>query len=96
MRHCAFEEIRVGLKIGIENGNKFIVFNIATIHSGLEITSLVTISDYPMPVHNVGTLLLPFMDLLFDQQLRCWVIRIIKNLNQNLRFRPVQITYSSD
>lgn len=80
MRHRSLKKIRGGLKVGIENGNKLIVFDIAAIHGWLEITSFVSLSNDSVPVDDIGTLLLPFTNLFFDQQLSHWVIRIIKNL----------------
>lgn len=94
VRDGSHKEIRRGLKIGIKDGNKLIVSNIIAIHGGLEITSLVTISNHSMPVHNAGTLTLPFVDLLFDQHLRRRIIGIVQNLNQQLRFWPLQIAHS--
>jgi hypothetical protein len=93
VRDCSLEEIRSRLKIGVENGNKLIVLDIATIHCRLEIASLVSISDHSMPVQNVGPLLLPFQDLLLDHKLRGGVIGIVKNLNQQLGLGPVQIAH---
>lgn len=84
MRDSSSEKIRIGLKIRIEDGHKFIVFGVAAIHSGLEITGLVTISENAMPIDNVGTRFLPLEHLLFNQGLRCWIIGIVKHLNQNL------------
>lgn len=82
MRNCSFEEIRGRLKISIKDCNKFIVFYIAATHGRLEIASLIALSDHSMSVFNVGIELLPFIYLLFDQQLGDWIIRVIKNLNQ--------------
>lgn len=81
MRNSSFEEIGCGLKIGIEDSDKFVVFDIATIHGGFEVASLITISNDPMTINNVGALLLPFINLLFNEQLGSWIIRIIKNLD---------------
>ena len=82
MRNCSFEEIRSRLKISIKDSNKLVVFDRATIHGRLEIASLISLSDHPMSIFNFGIELLPFMYLLFDQQLGDWIIRVIKNLNQ--------------
>lgn len=82
MRDGSDEEIRGGLKIGVEDGNKLVVSNVIAIHGGLEITSFVPVSNHSMSVHNAGTLTLPFVDLLFDQRLCCRIIRIVENLYQ--------------
>ena len=80
VRDCSFKKVGGWLKIGIENSHELIVFDIATIHSRLEITRFIAISNHTMPIQNVGTRLLPFINLLFNQQSRRWIIRIIENL----------------
>lgn len=82
MRKCSFKEIRGRLKISIKDSNKFIVFDIAATHGRLEIACLIPLSNHPMSVHDVGVELLPFTNLLLDQQYGDWIIRVVENLNQ--------------
>lgn len=74
MGNCFFQEIRGGLEICIEDGNKLIVFDIAATHCRLEIPGLVPFSDNSVPVDDTGTILLPFQHLFFDQHLSSWII----------------------
>ena len=74
MGNSLFQEVRGGLEICIEDGNKLIVLDIAAVHGRLEIPSLVAISDDSMPVDDSGAVLLPFQHLVFDQYLSRGVI----------------------
>lgn len=89
MGDCSFKKIGSRLKISVENGNELIIFNVAAIHGGFEITSFVPISDHAVTVYNADTFLLPFFDLLFDQKLGGRIVGIVENLDQNFGFRPV-------
>lgn len=89
MWHGTFQKVRRRLEIGIEDDNKLIILNIATIHCRLEITGFITISKNSMPVNNTGAILLPLLHLFLDQGLRRNIIGVIENLNEHIGFWPV-------
>lgn len=91
MRNRELEEVRVGLKIGVENGDELVVLNVIAAHSGLEIPGFIAGPHQPVPVNDIDTSLAPLSHLGSDQPLYALVVGVIQNLNQQPLPRPLQL-----
>lgn len=83
------EKIWCWLEVRVENGDKFIIFDIVTAHCRLEVPSFITGPQHPMPIHNVHTLMAPLGNFCLDQQLNALVAGIVEHLNQKLLPGPI-------
>nr|ACR35517.1 unknown [Zea mays] len=96
MWHSALQKVGMRLEVCVKDGNKLVLLHIAAAHGRLEVSSLVTIPQHTVPVHNPGTLLLPFGHLFSDQSLCEWVVRVIQHLDQEVGFGPVKVAHGRD
>jgi len=92
MRNSLLEEIRTRLEISIENCNKLVILHIITVHRRLEVSCFITSSILPMTVDDIDTFLTPLRNFCFDQPLYALIIRVVKNLNEQPIFRPIELT----
>ena len=66
MQHSALQKVRMRLEVCVKDGNKLVILHITTAPGRLEVSIFLTTHQHMVPVHNLGTLLLPFGHFLSD------------------------------
>lgn len=92
MRDSELEEIGARSKICIKDCNKLIVLNIIAAHCRLEVPGFVAGSDGTVSMDYVDPLPVPSRNFVSDEGSDAFVVGIIKNLNQQTLFRPIELT----
>lgn len=66
MQHNALQKVRMRLEVCVKDGNKLVILHITIAPGRLEVSIFLTTHQHMVPVHNLGTLLLPFGHFLSD------------------------------
>jgi hypothetical protein len=80
------------LEVCVKDCNKLAILHITIAPGRREVSNFLTTLQHTVPVHNLGTLLLPFGHLFSDQSL-CSVVGVIQHLNQEVGFRAVKVAH---